>query len=1109
MSTLVGHTINNRYRLESMLGDGGMGTVYRAHDLNLDRPVAIKLMHAHFARQPEFQQRLIQEAKTAAQLDHPSVVKIYDFGNSEQGLFIAMEYVDGGSLRDHLRRLQKMQKFLPLGQSLQIAAQIAEALYYAHQRGIVHRDIKPGNIILKRLTSPTQNNESPFRALLTDFGLVKLQEGTQMTRSGTTLGTPTYMSPEQCEGYDIDGRSDLYALGVVLYELITNQLPFTFHSLSEAIAVHSKGLMPQSTRELRGDVPPLIDNIITKILAKSPDERHADGNELATALRSAIVSLEGAPTRVLTRQEMDILQQVSEPPPGFELHIETPGHPVSVVPLSRPVITIGRNAENDIVLPTEGVSRLHARLQATLLGWEIIDLGGVNGTWLNDHRLRIESATPVLPGSRIRIGPYELTLVGPEIATSELDELTPASVGPTSPPPEPISASSPVAEAPTENSPLPEELLAMFLLDDHIPVEPGQRAEVRVEVVNRSDQDDRVSVRLQGLPATWVTAPDFVDLPAGDTVQLSAIIRPARHRSTPTGRQRFRLQLVAQHQSEVKAGATATLEIGSFVAFEARLDSNQIVMPATVMVTIQNTGNIAAEFSLVARERLNAIRFQGERGRIRLEPGQISQVELNLEARNPSLFGGSGEVYPFEVEVLSSSGGRQTLTGEAQTGSSIPLWALYGGVGLVTFACVMALLALIMNRDRIFPSASTATPNLVAVVGTQTAVAQTVVATSLPLTPVSASDTDNDGLSNEQEVVTGTDPNNPDSDGDGLLDGQEALDLGTNPANRDSDGDFLSDGEEVNLYGTNPNSNDTDGDGILDGVEITTGTDPLASPVPTAAPTDTPLPTETPGPTATTGPTATPSPTDTPGPTATFTETPLPSLTPSVTNTPPPSATATFTPIPSDTPTVTATPLPTETFTPEPTATSTPVPISCVDTPPTIDGIFQLTEWPLPLVQFASVADPAARVEVYFTRDVDHLYLAFLINDDTEDVGDSLRLYFDTTNNGGDPDTADRFFQVGRDGTQEVWAGIGSNTDAQNWDGAYSSSNWTAVLTESNSQWVVEMQIDAVEMGALSPISFGMMAQVLFTGTLATWPEGGNSNAPTTWVDVSNITCTP
>ncbi len=420
MTSLIGQTINNRYRLESLLGDGGMGAVYRAYDLNLDRQVAIKLMHAHFARKAEFRARLVQEAQTAAKLDHPSIVKIHDFGNSEPGLFIAMEYVNGGSLREHLRRLQTMGKYLPLAQSLQIAAQIADALDYAHRRGIIHRDVKPGNVLLKRLTRPDAPGEQPFRAMLTDFGLVKLQEGSEMTQSGATLGTPTYMSPEQCEGGDLDGRTDLYSLGVILYELATNKLPFAMKTLSEAMALHQRGETPPPARMIRPDLPPIIDAILAKALTKARENRYADAADMATALQGAIVALEGAPTQIMHREEVDILEQVKEPPPGHELHIETPGHPTSVFALTQAVITMGRNADNDVVLPAEGVSRHHARLQATALGWEVIDLGGINGTWLDERRLRASDATPIAPGSRLRIGPYALILHGPEVAIQDL-----------------------------------------------------------------------------------------------------------------------------------------------------------------------------------------------------------------------------------------------------------------------------------------------------------------------------------------------------------------------------------------------------------------------------------------------------------------------------------------------------------------------------------------------------------------------------------------------------------------------------------------------------------------------------------------------------------------
>jgi hypothetical protein len=328
--------------------------------------------------------------------------------------------------------------------------------------------------------------------------------------------------------------------------------------------------------------------------------------------------------------------------------------------------------------------------------------------------------------------------------------------------------------------------------------------------------------------------------------------------------------------------ASASLVLGTFVAFEAGLDAEMVRMPGSAIVAIQNTGNAAAELSIVARERAGAIRFQGERGRIHLEPGQTTHVELALEARNPSLFGGGSEIYPFEVEVVSSAGGRQTLAGEARAGMIMPAWALYGGVGLVVFACALLMMMLVINRDRIFGVAAINTPTPD---GTATALAVelTLTAVDFSTTPPVGDDPDNDGLGSEGERIVRSDPNNPDTDDDGLLDGEEVNEIGTDPTKRDTDGDRLSDGEEFYFYGTDPTLFDTDGDGISDGVEITSGSDPLATAVPTS------------GPTATFAPTDTPGPTNTPGPTATPTATLPPSLTPTITNTPQPSATATAT----------------------------------------------------------------------------------------------------------------------------------------------------------------------------------------------------------------------
>jgi serine/threonine protein kinase len=263
-----------------------MGSVYRAYDMNLARPVALKVMHAHLARQPEFQQRFLQEAQAAARLSHPAIVDIYHFGRKQDLLYMAIEYVDGASLGTFIGHLYRHKQMIRLDETLYLLAQVADALDYAHRQGVVHRDIKPDNILIKALDQPEREGEPPLQALVTDFGLAKLREGGIQTVTGTLMGTLAFMSPEQCAGEELDGRSDIYSLGIVLYQLTTGRLPFNIKSPTDAILKHMQEEPPRPS-ELRPGLPDEVEWIIGRALAKKPAERFKTAGQMAAALRNA------------------------------------------------------------------------------------------------------------------------------------------------------------------------------------------------------------------------------------------------------------------------------------------------------------------------------------------------------------------------------------------------------------------------------------------------------------------------------------------------------------------------------------------------------------------------------------------------------------------------------------------------------------------------------------------------------------------------------------------------------------------------------------------------------------------------------------------------------
>ena len=269
-----------RYRILELLGRGGMATVFKAHDPGIDRIIAIKFLHASLCEDEEYRTRFLREARAAGMLTHPNIATIYDVGEIEGRPYIAMELREGEPLND----LMAQGAEFSIKEVLEIGIQLASALDYAHAKGVVHRDIKPANIIVSKKRNSIK---------VADFGIAHLESAsrTQHTRIGDVIGTPQYMSPEQAMGGKIDGRSDLFSVGIVLYQLVTGQKPFeadTIVALMMKIAKEN----PPTIQKLRPEAPPALRRLIERCLSKQPDRRFQSGKDLREALIKLIRTLD-------------------------------------------------------------------------------------------------------------------------------------------------------------------------------------------------------------------------------------------------------------------------------------------------------------------------------------------------------------------------------------------------------------------------------------------------------------------------------------------------------------------------------------------------------------------------------------------------------------------------------------------------------------------------------------------------------------------------------------------------------------------------------------------------------------------------------------------------
>ncbi|MAT99474.1 MAG: hypothetical protein CL608_20220 [Anaerolineaceae bacterium] len=867
MDTYIGQQLE-QYKIEAHIGSGSSGTVYRATDLNLERLVALKLIKPSLTKQPARQQQILQAAQAASRLSHPAIVPFYNFGQQNGHLYLVTAHVDGISLERVLGLLAQGDRVLRLDETLHIVAQIAEGLGYAHQAGVLHGDLKPGNILLKLLERPLRSGDPALKAMLADFGLSPIPDSGIPEGLTPEMARPLrrylpYLSPERQAGQTVDGRSDIYSLGVILYQLIAGA---QFAPLPDS---------QQPLRELRPGVPADIANIVAKATAPSLAERYQMAEQLGDDLRRAASRLTAADTTLfapkatvvdlrtllaedqtaapvrppLTSLEETAVPTASPPQPDKEPEDATPVLPLgqkapqsesepgqeppppTILRASPPPaigdqiiitgqgraprhfgmnkakITVGRAADNDIVLSSLDVSRHHARLEQVGNGWRIVDVDSRGGTFYDGRKINPQKPELWQPGEKLQIGPYFLQWQLADEIEANPEEQTPA---------EPVTELFQVAAEGSQVQ-ASHSNFSVALNPTQATLAPGEQTNLQIDLFNQSSSMLVVKISLTGLQEIATLAQDTVSMTPGAratvplTFQLPAVEQPFL-----AGQHPFQLMLHAEGPPVETAVLQGQLTILPEEQFELSIWPAHVEDGGTCRVMVRNDGNVHSTVQLTAQDPAGKLQFFGDEQPLRLEPGSTGTTAYRITHRKKRPFFGRVRQIPFEVEIRSSNGLHQNKLGHLEVRPRFPAWVL----PLIQLLMVLLLIAVVLNsvlgnRENTVEIPPTALPNDGSV-------------ESPPLTAAQlAGDDDNDGLTGEREVVIGSDPFNEDSDGDGLLDGEEINIHGTNPLLLDTDNDGLMDRAEVEQHNTDPTLADTDLDGVSDGQEIANGTDPL------------------------------------------------------------------------------------------------------------------------------------------------------------------------------------------------------------------------------------------------------------------------------------------
>lgn len=697
MDALLGQMIG-RYQVQQLLSVGHWGNVYQGVDVNLDRPVALKVLAAALTGQAEFGTKFTPLARTAVRLSDAGVVRVYDFGQAADQSFVAMELLTGPTLAQLLARLRSTQQWIVPEEARQLVLHIGQTVAAVQEQGAQRRLPVPSKIMFREGT-PVTYQALPYQPVSIDLGLLALFTDTGAAPRWLPPALLAYLAPELLLRARGDARSEIYMLGALFYELLLGQPPLQAETVGQAIDAHLQQTSPLP-QTLAPDLPVAVADWLQQALAYTPTERFLTLSEQLDKLAAlpdltalappaqataGTVSLAsclphkatgGPPTpvqplRVSALPQADRASRATTPvPPAAaadlalptltlapHLQVIAPDGTIQWVELTMPTLTIGRVAENDLILDDPRVSRRHARLEVSGQNWQVVDLQSANGTFLGKQRIPTGQGVAWSEEQPLQIGNYRLRLVREQVG------LITASAG--SPPPARTAVYLAVLRREIERSQIQTSAdggIGLYLVERSGALEPGTPLAFTLILLNQRAGAETVFLKFTGVPVEWVqpVAPRY-DLQAGEQRQVLLTLTAPRSPQTRPARYALHLEINSQRAPEQQAHSEIELTVKPFVRFRAAAQAAVSQVGEVLQIQIENQGNAQQSFALQwADEPPGELDFTPPQANLQIPPGMTGLVELNSTLRKQRWLGGPRE-HLLQIQVATPNHPAQRL----------------------------------------------------------------------------------------------------------------------------------------------------------------------------------------------------------------------------------------------------------------------------------------------------------------------------------------------------------------------------------------------------------------------------------------------------------------